>query len=166
MAAGIEPHVGERVPHLPRAGEDPNVIPVGEHSARSPERPVHGPGEARGERLHPAPEGVAVLRLDDQVRVIGLDRVVDEPEVVPLVAAPEGGLELADDVAPAQGRQTRPHLQRHIVGLSLGQRLSAAMAHERVRPLRSSAAVARDGEASEVECALSRSSHLGVMIGP
>jgi hypothetical protein len=36
------------------------------------------------------------------VRVIRLDRVVDEPEVPALVAAPEGVLELVDDVGPAE----------------------------------------------------------------
>jgi hypothetical protein len=132
MAAGVEQHVGERVSHLPRAGEDPQVIPVGEHPAGPPERPVHRWGEARRERLHPSSERIAIARLDDRVRVIGLDRVVDEPEVLSLVAAPEGGLELADDLTLTQGRQ---------------------------------AAIARDGEAAEFECALSRSSHYGVSIG-
>jgi hypothetical protein len=98
----IHQHVGERVPHLARAGEDALVVALGEHSAGAPERAVHGEREARAERLHRAPERGAIARLDDQVHVVALDRVVDEPEARPLLRSPKGGFDCPHDAPLAK----------------------------------------------------------------
>ena len=78
------------------------MVAVVEHAARSPRNAVDRAGEARADRLHAAPERVAIPRLDDQVRVISLQRVVDEAEAGTGAAAREGPLDLADDRHRAQ----------------------------------------------------------------
>ena len=81
MPARIEQHVGERIPHLLRRLQQAQVISLEEHRPGAPQRPVHRAREPRRKRHHPAPERIAIVGLDDQVRVIVLDRVVDEPEI-------------------------------------------------------------------------------------
>ena len=74
VPARVEQHVGERVPHLPRARQHLVVIAVREHlpAAPAPERAIHGVRELRRDRLHPAPERRDAVGLDDQMHVIVL----------------------------------------------------------------------------------------------
>jgi hypothetical protein len=57
--------------------------------------------------------------------MIVLDRVVDEAERLPLVAAAERGLDRTHDTAVAQGRQSRPHLQGDVAGKLRGEVLAS-----------------------------------------
>ncbi len=56
------------------------MIAIGEHASRTAGDPIHGTREATADRHHAAAEGIAVTRLDDQMRVISLQRVVHQPE--------------------------------------------------------------------------------------
>ena len=70
--------------------------------------------------------------------MVVLDRVVDEPELLPLVAAPEGRLDLAHDIGIAQRRQPRPHAQRDVAGMVRRECVSTRMRDARVLATRSS----------------------------
>ena len=82
MLASVAEHVGKRVTHLPWGREHAMVEAVGEHLAATTERAVHRAGDADGEALHRAAQRASVLRLDDEMHVIALHRVLDD-------AAPE-----------------------------------------------------------------------------
>jgi hypothetical protein len=123
---------------------------------------VHGEGEARRERLHPAPERGGAVRFDDQVRVIVLDRVVDEPEVLARAGAAKRRLDLAHDRRQTERRQARAHLQRDVAGMLGEKRLSPTVEHDRARPTRTPAAMPIEALPAEVEHALLRPSHHGV----
>lgn len=100
--------------YLRRALQEPRVIAVGQHGSAPPRDPVDGAGEARADGLHAASERIAVARLDDQVRVIPLKRVVHEPEARPHAAACEGSLDLVDDRHGAEWRDALPHPHRDV----------------------------------------------------
>jgi hypothetical protein len=77
------------------------VIALGEHLSGTPEGPVHRAREPGRERLHPAPARILVVGLDEEVRVIVLDRVVHEPEVPRFTRIAERSLELAHEAEVA-----------------------------------------------------------------
>ena len=134
MPARIEQHVGERVPHLLRRLQHAQVIALEEHRPGAPERPVHRAREPRRKRHHPAPERLPIVGLDDQMRVIVLDRVVDEPEVAALAGLAERRLHLAHDAAVAKRLDPAPHLQRDERRQPRIDPVARPMAHPRVRP--------------------------------
>ena len=136
MPSRVEQHVRDRVPHLPRGLEHAVVIPIREHLPGAPERAVHREREERRDRLHPAPERLHALRLDDQVRVIVLDRVVDEPHLLPHAAAPKRGLDLPRDVGIAQRGKPRNHAQRDVARMLARERIALLVGHARVLALR------------------------------
>src|SRR4029453_2679808 len=76
----VEQHVRQRAPHLPRRPQYPQVVAVGEDPASPREDAIHAAREARGDRLHPAREIPRARRLDEQMEMIDLHRVVHEPE--------------------------------------------------------------------------------------
>ena len=92
VAPSVQQHVAQRVPHLGRRPEHVEVVAVAEHRPAPLQRPVHGAREARGDRLHPSPERLRPVRLHEQMDVIVLDRVVDEPERPPVARLPERAL--------------------------------------------------------------------------
>ena len=122
------------MPHLPRRAQHAQVVAVREDTPAPPERPVHGECEARGEGFHAAGERLASGGLDDEVGVVVLEGVVDEPEASALAAAAEGVLQGAHDAGEAQGGEPGAHLQRDVAGPRAGEGLPGAVAHARVRP--------------------------------
>jgi hypothetical protein len=130
VAPRIEQHVGERIAHAPRRGEHLVVVAVGEHLAGAPatDRPIHGKREQPGEPLRPAPEPDGSIRLDDQMRMIVLDRVVDEPEARARARPTKRSLHFANHLARAQRRNLAPHLQRDEAGTDLSERVRAPTA--------------------------------------
>jgi hypothetical protein len=133
VAAGVQQHVGDCVPHLARRPQDPHVGAIGEHPARVPEDAVRGAREARGDRLQPARQVAGARGLDDQVRVVGLDAVVDEAEAPALAGRPPAALELGDEARAAQRGKVRAHLQRDVAGMACGEGGASPM---RIAPLR------------------------------
>jgi hypothetical protein len=59
------------------------VVPVLQDGACSTQAAVHGARDARTERFHPTRESAIIIRLHQEVEMIGLDRVVDDSDVVP-----------------------------------------------------------------------------------
>ena len=57
------------------------VVATVEHRPAASGHPVHGACEARRDALHAARERVLAVRLDDQVRVVALERVVVHAEL-------------------------------------------------------------------------------------
>jgi hypothetical protein len=108
----VQEHVGEGISHLAGRAQDPQVIAAVEHGASSAERAVHRVREPLRDRLHTAAERGRPLRLDDQVYVIALHRVVHEPEVTALARLPQARAQLAKKRPPAQRRHALAHSKR------------------------------------------------------
>jgi hypothetical protein len=116
----------------------------------------------RAQRLHRAPEREPIARFDDQVRVIGQDRVLHEPEVLPRVRGAERVLDLAHDVLLPERRDVLPHLQRDVTRMRRGKPRALEVRYARVGSDRPSAAVAVRRLSAEVESELPIASHDGV----
>lgn len=82
--ARIQENVAERVMHLARRPQQPRVIAVRQHRSCVFRHAVDRTGEARTDALHPASERRLVRGLDDEMRVVPLERVVHEPKPRPL----------------------------------------------------------------------------------
>lgn len=104
MTAGVQKHVGQCVPHFPRRTQDARVESLGEHPAEAAERPVERAREAGADGHHPTCERPRVGRLDEQMRVRGLEAVVDEAEVTAVAGGREAALEGTDEVHRTQRR--------------------------------------------------------------
>jgi hypothetical protein len=85
-----------------RARVAPRGVPV-QHRPAPAGRAVQRPREPRPDALHPARERVFPVCLDDQVRVIALERVVGNPEAPALAGLGEGVPPLADQLAGSGG---------------------------------------------------------------
>ena len=109
------------------------MVAGGQNRPRPACHAIHGPGEAGADRLHSPPEGIAVLRLDDQVRVIALQRVVHETEARPFAPGGEGALDLVDDPNGAERGYVATDPQRD-VRRQPGERAPAAMERPGILP--------------------------------
>jgi hypothetical protein len=69
------------------------VIAVGEHGPGASENAIHGACDARADGLHAASERALVIRFDDQMDVIPLDRIMDEAERFAFAPLSEGTFE-------------------------------------------------------------------------
>ena len=72
------------------------------------------PGEPRPDRLHAAPERFVILRLDDQMSVIPLQRVLRQAKPGPLAPRTERLLDLPHHADIAERRNVGPHPKRHV----------------------------------------------------
>ena len=68
MLAVVLQDVDEHVPQLPRRPDRPPIVALRPHLAGTLEDPVESASKADGEPLTAAPERIAVLRLDEEVR--------------------------------------------------------------------------------------------------
>lgn len=83
MFTRILEHVAEGVSNLARGRQLARVIAMSPHRAGSANCAVEGPGGADGEAAQPGRESHLVVRFDDQVNVVALDREVHDTEVRP-----------------------------------------------------------------------------------
>jgi hypothetical protein len=97
VSARIQQHVAECIRDLLRRREQAQVVAVGEHRSDVIADAVHRSGEPRADRHHAAPEGVRIACFDEQVRVIALQRIVDEATARPPAPARERTFDLTDD---------------------------------------------------------------------
>jgi hypothetical protein len=146
MAPRVQQHVGERAPHLARGAEAAVVIAAVEHRAAPLRRAVQRAREPCRDALHPARERVLAVRLDDQVRVVALERVVVDAEVAALGGLGEGAAELAHEGDGAKGGHADAHAERHVHRCVDGNRRALAVQHPRARASR--AARTRAGTAA------------------
>jgi len=82
------------------------MVSVGEDSSFSPEDAIDPASERDEVSLQAAKQGGAVLGLDDQVQVVGLNRVVNDADASALDAPAEGVLDCVGEASPAKGRQS------------------------------------------------------------
>lgn len=86
VAPGVQKHVGEGVSHLARCPEHMVVEAAVEHGAGTSEDPVHGAREPCPNALHAPRQRFPATRLDDQMHVVALERVVGDAELSTLAA--------------------------------------------------------------------------------
>jgi hypothetical protein len=158
VAAGVQEDVRERVPDFVRRRERARVEAIGEDGAAAAEGAPRCARDAGGDGLHAAAEGDAVARFDDQVDVVGLDRVVDEAEAPALAGAREAALDLAHADGAAQRRESRSRLQRDVERRASRECGSRRVGHRRARLPRapgSRAATAPAARGAKIERELS-----------
>jgi len=97
-------HVLQRAPHLLEAAQDVRVITVGKDLPAPPELAIDGFGDANREPLHPARQATLVLRLEQQVNVIALDRELHEPHAEPLTPMEERHLDALEHMIGTKAR--------------------------------------------------------------
>jgi len=114
VAACIEEHISQGTTDFARCPEQAMVIPPVQHRAAPSTHTVDRTREPRRDALHAARERLLPSRLDDQVRVIALDRVVGHSEVTALARFRQGTPPFADELAVAQRREVRSHSQGHV----------------------------------------------------
>ena len=83
MLARIQHDVRQRVPDLARRPYDPLMEALHEDGPPPSKDAADGPRNASADRLHPAPERPGILRLHEEMDVIPLHGVRDEPEPGP-----------------------------------------------------------------------------------
>src|SRR5437899_2989043 len=123
---------------------------------------VHRPRHACADGFHSAPESLAVRRLDNEMGVISLQRIVREAKPGPRTARGEAALELAHDPDCTQRWQIGTQSQRNV------RRQSAKRSARRVPYQRLRTGLAPGTESSptpprrrrEIECKLGRSAVL------
>jgi hypothetical protein len=76
----IVEHVADRAPHFGGGTELAREKVIREDFSLAPRGAIDGTRHPDGEALHAAREGALVLRLDDEVQVIALHRVVHQPD--------------------------------------------------------------------------------------
>ena len=116
MAASIQEHVCQRIPDFTRRPQDTRVEPFGEDRTAATERPVERTCDAGADRHHATRERIRVARLDEKVRVRGLQTVVDEPEVATIANLGKAVLEHANESHRAQRWKPGTKLHRHVRG--------------------------------------------------
>jgi len=80
MLAGVVQDVDERVTDFARRPQDASVIAVREDFPATTVKTIEPLRDADREPLDAARERARVVRLGDQVQVVRLNRVLDEPE--------------------------------------------------------------------------------------
>ncbi len=114
MMTGVEKDVAKRVMHLTRRRQQSQMVAIGDDRPPPIRDSVHGTCQPRAEHPHPAPEGATIARLDDQVRVIPLQRVVHQPKPRPIARRSERTLDLPHDRHGAKRRNIAPHAEGHM----------------------------------------------------
>jgi len=129
MLARVQQDVSERRPYLARRSQQVKVVAPVENRSNAPEDAVHRTREPRTDRLHPACERVPGIRLDDEVCVIALERVMEHAKIAPLARAAEASVELAHQPDRAKIRNVAANAQRHVSGAGSAELGSFAMPH-------------------------------------
>lgn len=101
MMACVEQNVPKRVPHFTRRLKQTHVVAIGEDTAGVLCHAVDCEGEPGADGLHAASDRFSILRFDDQMRMVTLERVVHEPKAGPRASAGEGLPNGGDDFVDA-----------------------------------------------------------------
>jgi len=84
MLLAVLDHVDQRRAHLARSEERASMVAVRDHLAAPPGQPVEPTSHPNPESLHRAPQRNLVLNLHQQMKMIALDREVDDPHPQPV----------------------------------------------------------------------------------
>ena len=137
VSACIEQDVGEGPAHLARRAQAAVVVAAVEHRPAAATHPIDGAREPGANAHHAAGERLLAVRLDDQVRVVSLERVVRDTEASALARLGQGAPPLVDK-RPRRSEGTPGHTRRVTwTGQSRHGR-SLAVQHARPRAARSS----------------------------
>src|SRR5689334_18792403 len=83
MLHAVGKHVHERISYLGRASEiAPMVSVTPEAAAPMKDFAVHTPRDTNREAPHPALQSAVARRLDDEMQMIGLHGVMDDPKTI------------------------------------------------------------------------------------
>ena len=125
MAARIQQYIGDRVPDLARSPQHVDVAAITEHAAGASKHAVHAARKARGDRLEPAREVPRATRLDDQVHVVALDRIMHETKSFPLARLAPASLQLGHQLRSPERGNVLPHPERDVTWMTRRQRFSS-----------------------------------------
>jgi hypothetical protein len=89
VLADVEEDVRKRIAYVARRSQRAHVVAAEEHRAGASEDPIHAARNARGDRLHRRAERLLAARLEDQVEVVALHGVMDEPRLALLACVAE-----------------------------------------------------------------------------
>ncbi len=135
------------------------MVAIGEHRAATTEDTVHGSRKTCSDGFHPRCKVLAARRLDDQVDVVGLDRIVSDPEARSLARSPQAALVRSDESNGSERRKPGLRLQRDVTGEAGSERRPRTVRVTRVQARRTTGSVAAPTPASriaEIERQLSR----------
>jgi hypothetical protein len=78
------------------------VVAATKHCTGAAEDPIHSARDARADRFHPASECSLILRFDEDVNVISLDRELCDAEAAALARRSEAAADFLHEDAPSQ----------------------------------------------------------------
>jgi hypothetical protein len=111
------------------------VIPVIEDRASPAEDAIHRARDPSTQRSHAAAERLLALGFDQEMDVVSLDRVLDQPEGSALGGGAEGALDLTDEPAIAQGGQTSANADGCMARRDPREGLPTEVRHRRLSPI-------------------------------
>jgi len=124
MMPSVQQHVPERIPNLCWGLQHPKVIAVCQDRADATEDAIDRTPEPRPDGLHPASQRRRIGGFDQQVRVIRLQRVVDDPEVVSFAQLRNTALEGRNEPGRAERGHVGANPERDVGGVTGGEALT------------------------------------------
>lgn len=121
MVARVQKHVAECAVHLARRREKPQVVAIREDLSSAPSDAIHRACDASCDCLHPAAERTSIARLDDEMRVIALERIVHEPKPGSRAVRRKRPLDGADDRDRAERGDPGTNAQCDVRGQRRGE---------------------------------------------
>src|SRR6185503_19635484 len=114
-----------RATHVQRRSERTRVVPLCEDGAATRMHSIDGLRDANAEALHAARQTAAVVRLNDEVNVVTLDRVVRETEAEAIPRLVERGAQVPKETTTTQTWYVFPHAQGDVHGMAVRMGWSA-----------------------------------------
>ncbi len=154
----VSQHIDQRGPDLPRRRQRPGMVALGPEGPPAMQRPVHRPRDADLQPLESAREPGAIVGLDEQVDVVGLDRELEHAEA----AARGGGQRVADgakDASATEGGQRCPDAEGAVHGVPRLVRRAAAVRDPAARPGGAAGVRAHPAPGPRAQRKLDRASH-------
>ena len=93
MFSRVVQHIDQRITHRPRGRENTGVIAVTKDASFASPQSIHGASNPYEQTLHAPAESFAVVRFDDEVEVIALNREVDEAKTESVRTCPKRSFE-------------------------------------------------------------------------
>jgi hypothetical protein len=134
VAPCIEEHIGNRVPHFSGCLQDVNVATIGEDRARSVPDAIHRARESRDDGLQSARQIMRATRLDDQVHMVALDRILNQTEPAAVACLAPASLELVHQLCRPKLVNFLSNLECHVARMPRRERLSPTVGIASPRP--------------------------------
>ncbi len=133
VVARVQEHVPKRTMDLARRSKKSEMVAIGDDRPRPLRNTVHGTREPGSDGSHPARQRDAIARLDDEVRVIPLQRVVHEPKPRTFARRRERPLDLAHDRHRAKRWDVPAQAKGQVRRKDLSEVLTRRMRHSGIR---------------------------------